>query len=93
MDNISTFYTKYFDFYCLIMYENYLKKKLFDYNCLIVSKYSREINVCIQNKHLNATTENVELIKCVSDDHRLDAFECVFIHKNDNLLTFVAVSP
>lgn len=38
----------------------------------------------IQNKHLNVTTENVELIKNVRDERRLDAYECVYIRKNES---------
>lgn len=36
------------------------------------------------NEHLNVTIDNVELVKCVSDERRLDAYECVHIKKNNN---------
>lgn len=38
----------------------------------------------LQNGHLNITTDNVKLIKSVSDERRLDAYECVYIKKEEN---------
>lgn len=38
----------------------------------------------IFNEHLNVNTDNVELLRSVRDEKRLDAYECVYIHKNEN---------
>lgn len=38
----------------------------------------------VSTGHVNVTFENVELVRSVSDERRLDAYECVYIHKNEN---------
>lgn len=38
----------------------------------------------IASGHRDVTIENVDLVKSVSDERRLDAYECVYIHKNEN---------
>ena len=38
----------------------------------------------IFNEHRNVTIDDVQLIKSVSDERRLDAYECVYIRKSEN---------
>lgn len=41
-------------------------------------------NHAVFNQHLNVSLDNIQLVKCVSDEKRLDAYECVYIKKSKN---------
>lgn len=64
-----------------------VKQRFKEHLMCIQHKYVRRsafANHAVYNEHLNLTIDNVELVKSVSDERRLDAYECVYIKKTEN---------
>lgn len=56
-------------------------KKCIEHRHVLKSAFAA--HACESN-HLNVTIDNVKLIKGVSDERRLDAYECVYIKRSEN---------